>query len=88
MAEPLQHESLERSPEQVRLESAMREVSETLMNVEQALRRAKRAHRAVVLIGTERNAEVALATCVEQLEATRKALFQSAYFGGDQQRLM
>lgn len=88
MAEPVQQHSLERSPEQVRLEAAMREVSETLMNVEQALKRAKRGHRAVLLIGTERNAEVALARCVEALELTRKELFQSAYFSGDQQRLI
>jgi hypothetical protein len=88
MAEPVHEESLERSPEQVRQEAAMREVSETLMNVEQALKRARRAHKAVLVIGTERNAEVALARCTEQLEATRKDLFQSAYFGGDQQRLV
>lgn len=78
----------ERSPEQVAHEMALREVADVLLNVEQALKRAERAKRTIAVTGREPNLEVILAAAMAQLEATRKELFQSAYLGGDQQRLI
>lgn len=79
---------LERSPDQVAHEDAMREVEETLLNVEHAIRRAERAHRAVAARGSERNAELAVGDALEHLQAVHKKLFQDAYFAGDQQCLI
>lgn len=78
----------ERSPSQVAHEAAMQEVSDTLLNIEQAIRRTERARRAVALGGREPTIEVVLAATSAQLEAARRELFQSAYFSGDQQRLL
>lgn len=76
------------SAEQARHEQAMAEVEETLLNIEQAIRRADRAYRAVQSGRGAANIELALKDAVEQLEATRKTLFQATYFAGDQQRLI
>jgi hypothetical protein len=78
----------ERSPEQIAREEAMHEVEETLLNIEQAIKRADRARKAISASSNERNLRLSLDGAVEQLEAVRKELFQSAYFGGDQQRLI
>ncbi len=78
----------ERSPEDIAREHALHEVEQTLLNIEEAIRRADRGRRKISLDGTERNLRLALDHAVEQLEATRKELFQSGYFGGQQQRLM
>jgi len=78
----------ERSPEEVAREQAMHEVEQTLLNIEQAIRRADRGRKAISPDGNERNLRLALDQAVEQLEAVRKDLFQSGYFGGQQQRLM
>jgi hypothetical protein len=78
----------ERSPAQVAREAALHEVEETLLNIEQAIKRADRARRTIPAGGDEQNLKLCLDTAVEQLEAVRKELFQSAYFGGDQQRLI
>jgi hypothetical protein len=78
----------ERSAAQAAREAALREVEETLLNIEQAIKRADRGRKAIPAGGNERNLRLCLDTAVEQLEAARKDLFQSAYFGGDQQRLM
>ena len=78
----------ERSPEEVAREQALHEVEQTLLNIEEAIRRADRGRKAISLDGNERNLRLALDRAVEQLEAIRKELFQSGYFGGHQQRLM
>ncbi len=78
----------DRSPEEAAREQALHEVEQTLLNIEQAIRRADRGRRAISPDGNERNLRLALDQAVEQLEAARKELFQSAYFGGQQQRLM
>ena len=69
-------------------EAALHEVEETLLNIEQAIKRADRGRRAIPRGGNEQNLKLCLDAAVEQLEAVRKELFQSAYFGGDQQRLI
>jgi hypothetical protein len=79
---------MERSPEQVTHEAAMHEVEQTLLNIEQAIRRANRARKSIPAEGAGHNLRLYLDTAVEQLEAVRKELFQNAYFGGEQQRLI
>ena len=78
----------ERSPDQVAREAALHEVEATLLNIEEAIKRADRGRKAIHAGGNERNLRLCLDAAVEQLEAARKELFQSAYFGGDQQRLI
>lgn len=78
----------ERSPDEVAREQALHEVEQTLLNIEEAIRRADAGRKKIPLDGSERNLRLALDHAVEQLEATRKELFQSGYFGGQQQRLM
>ncbi len=79
---------MERGPEQVAREAALHQVEETILNIEQAIKRADRARKAITVDGPENNLRLALVTAVTQLESVRKELFQSAYFGGDQQRLL
>ena len=78
----------ERSPEEAAREQALHEVEQTLLNIEEAIRRADRGRQKISLDGNERNMRLALDRTIEQLEATRKELFQSGYFGGQQQRLI
>ncbi len=78
----------ERSPEEAAREQALQEVEQTLLNIEDAIRRADRGRQKISLDGSERNLRLALDRAIEQLEATRKELFQSGYFGGQQQRLI
>jgi hypothetical protein len=79
---------MERSPEQVAREDALRHVEETLLNIEQAIRRADQPRKAIPAGGSEDNLRLCLDTVVTQLEAVRKELFQGAYFGGEQWRLI
>lgn len=78
----------ERSVEQVAHESAMAEVAETLLNIEQAQRRADRAVKTVALLGRDRNTELALRAAAKSLADAHKALFEEAYLSGAQQRLV
>jgi hypothetical protein len=78
----------ERSPEEAAHEQALHEVEQTLLNIEQAIRRADRARKTISPQGDQRNIRLSLDRVVEQLEAVRKELFQSGYFGGPQQRLI
>ena len=66
----------------------MAEVAETLLNIEQAQRRAERAVKAVALLGRDRNTELALRAACNSLADTHKALFEEAYLSGAQQRLV
>lgn len=81
-------DSMQLTPQQAAHEAAMAEVEETLLNIEQAIRRADRAHRAVGSRSADANLELALKEALGQLESTRKALFQATYFSSDQQRLI
>lgn len=81
-------QSEERSPEEVAREHAMHEVEQVLLNIEQTIQRADRGRRTIPQYGNERNLRLALDHAIEQLEAARKELFQSGYFGGEQQRLI
>jgi len=79
---------MERSPEQAAREAALHEVEETLLNIEQAIRRADRGRKSIHAEGDARNLRLCLDAVVDQLETVRKELFQSAYFGGEQRRLI
>ncbi len=74
--------------DQVAHESAMAEVAETLLNIEQAQHRADRAVKAVALLGRDRNTELALRAAAKALADAHKALFEEAYLSGAQQRLV
>lgn len=78
---------LDRSPEQAAREAGLREVAETLMNIEQAVKRAERARKATAMtIGCDDLSRI-LDTAAQRLEAARKELTQGAYFSADQPRL-
>ena len=64
-------------------ERASAHVSDVLLNIEHALDRAKRAHKAVAKDGADPNAELALADAVKELERVRKRLMQDTYFAVD-----
>ena len=76
------------SPEQVAREAALREVGETLLNIETAIRRADRARREIARAGSEPNFVLALDAAIAALEATRRDLHQETYFGSAQHRLV
>lgn len=79
---------MERSPEQAASEAALHEVEETILNIEQAIRRADRGRKSIPADGASRNLRLCLDSAVAQLEAVRRELFQNAYFGRDQPRLI
>ncbi|WP_326636010.1 hypothetical protein OG884_22950 [Streptosporangium sp. NBC_01755] len=76
-----------RSPAQYADEQAMGEISGTISGIEDAIRRADAARKNVSRTVDNPNLVVALDTAINRLEAIRKELFQSTYFGGDQQRM-
>jgi hypothetical protein len=80
-------DAAECTPGQEAREAALREVAETLRNIEQAIRRAHRAEQAVAAAVHEPALEKALKTATEQLQAARRELVQSAYFGTSDLRL-
>lgn len=57
----------------------MTEVSETLMNVEQAIRRTQRAQAEVAKIGYNGGAREALDVVLQELIRARDRLFQASY---------
>ncbi|XTZ16487.1 hypothetical protein ACQSSU_03585 [Micromonospora echinospora] len=78
---------LDRSPEQAARETGLREVSDVLLNIEQAIKRAERAKRAVSMtVGCDDLARM-LDTAARNLEIARKDLFQGAYLSGDSPKL-
>lgn len=76
------------SREQFQQEEALREVGETLLNIEQAIRRADRARKAIERGTAEANFLHALGDAIAHLEVTRRTLMQQTYFGQAQQRLI
>ncbi|WP_431921203.1 hypothetical protein [Micromonospora wenchangensis] len=78
---------LDHTPEQAARESGLREVSEALLNIEQAIKRTGRAKRKVSMtVGCDDLARM-LDTAVRNLEIARKDLFQGAYFSADSPKL-
>ncbi len=75
-------------PEQADREEARTAVFYTLKEIERAIKQASKARQRVVELDQESNLELALRTATERLESARKELFQSTYFGTDQQKLL
>lgn len=69
------------SREQFLQEEALREVGETILNIEQAVRRAGRARTAIERGTGEPNFLRALDDAIAELEKTRRTLHQQMYFG-------
>jgi len=66
----------------------MREASDVMLNLEHTLARARKGLKTVTKDGADRNAELALADIIKDLERLRKRLLQDTYFAGDNIRLM
>jgi hypothetical protein len=85
MAQPESHavtearDAMERTPAQALREGALQEVAETLLNIEQAIRRAYRAERAVSVAVDDPNLEMALRNAMEQLQSARRELMQTTF---------
>ena len=78
---------MERTPEQVAREEALHEVEETLLNIEQAIKRADRARKAITGDGKS-NLRLALDAAAEQLEASGKSCSRTRTSAASQQRLI
>lgn len=88
MSQPVSQSASDRDPEQVARERAAGEVSAVLLNLDHTLARARRAHKAVVKDGADRNAELALGAIIAELQQVRKRFMQDAVYAGDDLRLM
>ncbi len=78
---------LERSPEQAAREAGLREVSDALLNIDQAIKRTQLAQRtAAMTVGCDDLARM-LATAVRNLEVARKDLFQGTFFSANEPKL-
>ncbi|WP_007024685.1 hypothetical protein [Saccharomonospora iraqiensis] len=77
-----------RTQSQAAHERAMSEVSDVLMNIENALSRAKKAKKRLGTGPEEHNAQLALNDATKTLEQARARLQKDTYFGGDDLRLM
>ncbi|MDG4750174.1 hypothetical protein O7630_04390 [Micromonospora sp. WMMD718] len=78
---------LDQTPEDAAREAGLREVSEVLLNIEQAIRRTQRAERTVSMtVGCDDLARM-LDTAARNLEIARKDLLQGAYFSADSPKL-
>lgn len=80
--------SVQRSEEQAAKERAMGEVSDVLTVLDQAVTRAEQAHQQVASSESDRNAELALGSAVEQLQQARQRLVRDTYYTGDSLRLL
>lgn len=78
----------QRTPEQIARERAAAQVSDVLLTMEHALARAKKAYAVVTKDGADRNAELALADAVKELDRLRKRLTRDTYYAGDALRLI
>ncbi|MDQ1614429.1 MAG: hypothetical protein QOJ60_368 [Actinomycetota bacterium] len=79
-----------RTPGQVADEQAMAHVSAVLTNLDWTIERAKKGLADLRKRSTNegRNAELALADLLAQLEPIRKRFFQDSYFPADTSRLL
>lgn len=76
------------SREQSEQGEALREVGATMLNIEQAIRRAGKARTAISRGTAEANFLLALDDTIAELEKSRRTLQQQTYFGRPQQRLL
>lgn len=66
----------------------MTEVAETLANIEQAIRRAERARRAVAVLGREPNVEIALGAGCHPAPGRPQGAVPGGLLSDQQQRLI
>jgi len=76
-----------RSPEQAGHEAALREVSETILNIEAAIQRPHRARSSLVAGRAEPNLVHAMSQVIEDLETAQRTLHQRTYLAADQQAM-
>lgn len=88
MTQPQGPAESQRSADQLAEERAAAQVSDVLLTLEHALARARKGLAVVRKDGADRNAELALADTVKELERLRKRLMQDTYFAGDAVRLI
>lgn len=79
-----------RTPAQVADEKAMAHISAVLTNLDWTIERARKGIKELRKADAEeaRNAELALADLLAQLEPVRKRFFQDSYFPADTARLL
>jgi hypothetical protein len=68
-------------------EAVLRDVADVLVAIEQAIDGATKARESAALVAGCDDLARVLDTSVRSLRATRKDLFQGAYFAGNQPRL-
>lgn len=73
-------QSNQQPDDQVLRERAAGQVSDVMLNLEWTIASAKKGHKTVAKDGADRNAELALAELVKELERLRKRLMQDTYF--------
>lgn len=85
-------EAMERSDEDAAHEKAFGYVDSVVLNIDNALRVAKKGRKAIGSTddrsGSERNVDLALADFVKEVEAARKRLVQDTYYSGPDTRLI
>jgi hypothetical protein len=75
------------APQQAR-EAVLRDVADVLVAIEQAVDGAAEARESAAQVAGCDDLARVLDTAVRSLQATRKDLFQGAYFAGNQPRLV
>lgn len=88
MARPGANSSDPRSAEQIAHERIYQEVSDTMLCIEQAVDRARRALKNTAKAGGDQNVDLALNAALTDLLRIRKRLMQDTYFAGDALRLL
>jgi len=76
-----------RSPEQAGHEAALREVSETILNIEAAIQRAQRARGSLVAGRAAPNLVHAMTQAIGDLETAQRNLHQRTYLAANQQAM-
>lgn len=77
-----------RSAEQSAQEDAMRQVSDVILNIDQAIARARKGIKRIGDTGEERNARLALADALKGLQDVKARLKKDAYYSGTDLRLL
>lgn len=84
--------AMTRSPEDASHEKAYGYVDSVLLNLDHAVKVAKKGRRALsqseATSGPERNVDLALADFMKDVEAARKRLVQDTYYAGPDTRLL
>ena len=77
---PAEDSGYQRSEEQIVSERAMGKVSDVLLNLDWTIEAARKGLKVVAKDGVNRNAELALADLIKELERARKRFVQDTYY--------